>query len=118
MNELANAISSELGYAVNLCEELQMLSGDNVGESLHGLIPQASAFNTTLLSASRGWNKMECIGRAMQQLADAKEIAPTFVVMHSNDWYDIRLLRDSQGRYRFGKPRRTDRASVIRLDGA
>jgi HK97 family phage major capsid protein len=104
MTELGNAIQSELSYATDLAEELQMLSGDGTGENLHGLIPQASSFNTGLLSASKGWNKLEIIGRAMQQIAAAKEVPPTFVVMHPNDWYDIRLLRDSQGRYVLGNP--------------
>jgi HK97 family phage major capsid protein len=52
LQELNGYILSSLPYYVNLEEELQLLAGDNTGENLHGLIPQASAFNTALLSAS------------------------------------------------------------------
>ena len=49
--ELMGFINSTLPYYVNLAEELQLLSGDNTGENLHGLITQAAAFSTGLLSA-------------------------------------------------------------------
>ena len=67
---------------MNLEEELQLLSGDNTGENLHGLITQATAFSTSLLSAASGWNRIDIVGRAIQQLTTAKEIPPTFIVMH------------------------------------
>src|SRR5258707_448701 len=44
--ELMSFILSTMPYYVNLEEELQLLSGDNTGENLHGLIPQAAAFST------------------------------------------------------------------------
>jgi HK97 family phage major capsid protein len=102
--ELLGFLKSMLPYYVNLEEEIQLLSGDGTGENLHGLIPQATGFNTALLSASRGWNKIDVIGRAIQQVTAAKELQPTFVVMHPNDWWDIRLTKDSFGRYILGDP--------------
>ena len=103
-SELLTFIRTMMPYYVNLAEEQQLLSGDGTGENLHGLIPQATAFQVGLLSASRGWNKIDIIGRAIQQITAAKELQPTFVVVHPNDWWDIRLTKDSFGRYILGDP--------------
>jgi HK97 family phage major capsid protein len=113
--ELAAFLETSLSYYVNLEEEIQMLSGDNTGENLHGLIPQAAAFNTSLLGSSSGWNRIDAIGRAIQQLTTAKELSPTFVVMNPSDWYSIRLTKDTLGRYIIGDPQTTARAMLFDL---
>ncbi len=104
MAELRGFIEGALPYYVDLAEEQQMLTGDGTGENLHGLIPQATGFQTSLLNNSKGWNKIDILGRVVQQIATAKELDPTFVVLHPNDWWDIRLTKDSFGRYIFGDP--------------
>src|SRR5258708_27916406 len=114
--ELLGLINSTLPYYVNLAEELQLLSGDSTGENLHGLITQAAAFSTGLLSASKGWNKIDIIGRAVQQITGAKELDPTFVVLHPNDWWEMRLTKDGFGRYILGDPQTNARPSLFRLD--
>jgi HK97 family phage major capsid protein len=115
LTELNGFIMSSLPYYVNLEEELQLLAGDGTGENLHGFLVQASAFNTSLLSASKGWNKIDIVGRAIQQITSAKEIQPTFVVLHPNDWYDIRLTKDSFGRYILGDPQSMVRPNILGL---
>jgi len=100
--ELNGFINSAMPYYVNLAEEQQMLSGDNTGENLHGLIPQATPFVTSLLG--NGWNKIDIVGRAIQQITAAKELDPTFIVLHPNDWWGMRLTKDSFGRYILGDP--------------
>lgn len=101
---LASFINNSLTFYLDLAEELQLLSGDGTGENLHGLIPQATAFSVALLSASVGWNKIDILGRAIQQVTAAKEMQPTFVILHPNDWWDIRLQKDGFGRYILGDP--------------
>jgi HK97 family phage major capsid protein len=113
--ELASFLQNSLTYYVNLEEEIQLLSGDNTGENLDGLIPQATAFQTSLLSATAGWNRIDIVGRAIQQLTTAKEIPPTFIVMHPNDWWSIRLTKDSFGRYLIGDPQSTANANLFDL---
>jgi HK97 family phage major capsid protein len=113
--ELASFLQNSLTYYVNLEEELQLLSGDNTGQNLHGLINQATAFQTSLLSGTQGWNKIDIVGRAIQQLTTAKEIPPTFIVMHPNDWWSIRLTKDSFGRYLIGDPQTTANAMLFDL---
>jgi HK97 family phage major capsid protein len=113
--ELASFLENSLTYYVNLEEELQLLSGDNTGENLHGLITQATAFQTSLLTNAAGWNRIDIVGRAIQQLTTAKEIPPTFIVMHPNDWWTIRLTKDSFGRYLIGDPQSTANAKLFDL---
>jgi HK97 family phage major capsid protein len=104
MNGIISFVNNSLAYYLLMEEEIQLISGDNVGEDLHGLIPQAAAFNTGELILAKGWNKIDIIGRAIQQITAAKELPPTFIVMHPNDWWDIRLTKDGFGRYILGDP--------------
>lgn len=102
--ELDGFLRTSLPYYVNLAEEQQLLSGSGSGEDLHGLITQATSFNTALLSATAGWTRIDIIGRVIQQVTAAKELQPSFIVLHPNDWWAIRLTKDSYGRYILGDP--------------
>jgi HK97 family phage major capsid protein len=105
MTELMGYLQTALPYYVNKMEEIELLSGDNTGVHLYGLITQATSFNTALLTpASAGWNRIDVIGRAIQQITAAKELQPTFFVVHPTDWWAIRLTKDSYGRYILGNP--------------
>jgi HK97 family phage major capsid protein len=103
MTELMSFLRSSLPYYTDLAEEQQLLTGDATGENLHGLIPQATAFDPSLITTP-SWNKIDVIGRAIQQLTTSKELAPTFVVMNPLDWWDIRLTKDQYGHYILGDP--------------
>jgi len=117
MVELLGFVQSTLPYYVNLEEELQLLAGDNTGENLHGLLSQAAAFNTALLPpAAKGWTKIDVIATAIKQINQSKEIDPTFVVMHTNDWWDIALTKDNFGRYILGDPSSLTTPRVFGLD--
>jgi HK97 family phage major capsid protein len=113
--ELNSFISSTLPYYVNLEEEIQLLSGDNTGENLHGLVTQAAPFNPGILSLTKGWNKIDIVGRAIQQITAAKELDPTFIVLHPNDWFEMRLTKDSFGRYILGDPQTNVSPSLFGL---
>ncbi len=102
--ELAGFLDTGLRYYVNLAEEVQLLTGSGALEDLNGLVTQATSFNTGLLSASAGWNKIDIVGRVIQQITAAKELAPTFIVLHPTDYWGIRLTKDSYGRYILGDP--------------
>ena len=117
LTELMGFIRQTMPYYVNLAEELQLLSGDGSGENLHGLIVQAPAFSTALLpSAAKGWNKIDVIGIAIEQITIAKELPPTFVTLNPKDWWDIRLQKDGFGRYILGDPQTIVRPSIFGLD--
>jgi HK97 family phage major capsid protein len=102
--ELRAYIDGALRYAVDKDEEIELLSGDGTGEHLHGLIPQATAFSTSLLTASAGYQRLDLIATAIGQIASAAETDPTFVVLNTTDWWKLRLTKDSQGRYILGDP--------------
>jgi HK97 family phage major capsid protein len=112
--ELAGFLNQSLPYYVNLEEELQLLSGSGTGVDLDGLITQALAFNSGLVKGT--WNTMDIIGRAIQQITALKEVQPTFVVMHPNDWWGMRLQKDGFGRYILGDPQMMVRPTLFGLD--
>jgi HK97 family phage major capsid protein len=68
---LNDFLSSTLGYYTNLATEIQILSGDGTGENLSGLIPAASSFNTGLLTASAGWQRIDVLAHAAQRSSPA-----------------------------------------------
>ena len=104
MTELLGFLQSSLPYYVDLAEEQQLLYGSGSGEDLHGLITQATAFNTALLPLSGSYTRIDVIGRVIQQITSAKELQPTFIVLNPVDWWAIRLTKDTQGRYILGDP--------------
>jgi HK97 family phage major capsid protein len=114
--ELLGFIQTSLVYYINLEEEIQLLAGDDSGENLHGLIPQAALYVPTYLNATEGWTFIDVIGTAVQQINAAKEIDPTFVVLNTNDWWTIRLTKDGFQRYILGDPQAMIRPSIFGLD--
>ena len=102
--ELSGFLNTGLPYYVNRAEDTQLLSGDNTGENLNGLITQATAFTTSLLTASAGYTRIDQINAAMQQIASADEVPPSFVMLNPVDYYKLQRTKDSYGRYILGDP--------------
>jgi HK97 family phage major capsid protein len=115
-SELAGYIETTLPYYVNLAEEQGLLLGDGVGEDLHGMVPQSTAFNTSLLNASTGWTRIDVIGRAIEQINQTNEIDPSFVVLNPKDWWSTRLTKDSYGRYLLGDPQQIGSPNIFGLN--
>lgn len=115
MSELMGYLQTTLPYYVDLEEEIQLLSGSGAGTNLHGLITQATAFTTGLLIGT-SWNKIDIIGRVIEQITIAKEIQPTFIVLNPTDWWDIRLTKDQFGRYILGDPQSSVAPNIFGLD--
>ncbi len=98
--ELMSAIDTELRYGYNDKEEQELLSGDNTGQHLNGLITQATAFNTALLvPASAGWNKADILARAIQQVEMANQTSVDWIVLNPADYWDIALTKDANRQY-------------------
>jgi HK97 family phage major capsid protein len=102
--ELGGFLQTGLPYYVNRQEETQLLSGDNTGDNLNGLITQATSFNTALLPASSAYTRLDVIACAIEQIGVADEIKPSFIVLNTIDWWLIRRTKDSFGRYMLGDP--------------
>jgi HK97 family phage major capsid protein len=115
MDELMMYIQTGLPYYVNLEEEKQMLTGSGSGTDLDGLITQATAFDTALLVPSAGWNRLDLIGHGIQQISEASEFEPSFIVLNPKDYWNIRLTKDNYGRYILGDPQ--DSVAVLATGG-
>lgn len=98
---LGEMIDNHLVYGLKLKEEAELLSGAGTGEHLNGLIPQATAFDTSLLGVY--WNRLDVIARAIQQ-SEASDYAVDTIVLHTNDFWALALTKDNEGRYLFGDP--------------
>ena len=112
--DLSFFILNTMPYYVNLGEEQQLLSGDGTGENLHGLIPQSTPFQLSLLVGTS--NSIDYIARAIEQITAAKELDPTFVILHPNNWWNMRVMKDSLGHYILGDPASNVRPSLFGLD--
>lgn len=99
--QLQSMIDVELRYGLALVEEAQLLSGDGTGQNLEGMIPQATAFSAPIVIPDL--NKLDVIGLAILQTS-LTNTQPDGVVIHPSDWWEMRLSKDSQGRYLLGDP--------------
>lgn len=96
VTRLRDFIDGRLRYGVQLKEDQQILLGDGTGQSLHGLIPQATAF-----SAPAGMpltTMSDRIGAAIAQLR-AIDREPDGVVMHPTDWQRLLQAKGTDGHY-------------------
>lgn len=101
---LQQFITESLVFALEEEIEDQILSGSGTGTNLNGLTTQATAYDTSLTVATDGWEKVDLVGRAVQQIAAANEATPNFVVLHPTDYWGMRLVKDTTGRYIFDRP--------------
>jgi len=98
--QLRGIVDNELLYGLRLREDDQILSGSGTGEDLQGILTSAliQSYNWSDGVASPADNKGDAIRRAAT-LAFLAYYEPTGVVMHPNDWEDIELTKDAEGRY-------------------
>jgi HK97 family phage major capsid protein len=106
---LETLIDNRLNFGLKFAEEQQILYGDGAVNHIHGLIPQATAYNQGYLSASSGPpiivgdTKLDTLRRAMLQVTEAF-YPSTGIALSPADWADIELTKDSLGRYVWSSP--------------
>ena len=88
-----------LRYGVEEKLEDQIVAGDGLGNNFTGIRNtvgiQSQAWDTDILTTlRRARTKVRVIGRS----------TPTGYLLHPNDWEDIDLLKDNEGRYYYGGP--------------
>jgi HK97 family phage major capsid protein len=104
ISQLRSMIDERLIYGLKYVEEQQLLKGDNTGQNLNGIIPQATAYAAPISLADL--NIIDVLRLAMLQAVLA-EYPATGHVMHPTDWASIETLKDTQGRYIIGNPQGT-----------
>jgi HK97 family phage major capsid protein len=99
--QLQGEVDSELRYGLALAEEGELLTGDGTGQHLFGMIPQATAFATSVSVSNM--TRIDAIGLAILQAA-LTDVEPDGIIIHPADWWAIRLTKNADGDYVFGPP--------------
>lgn len=99
--QLQSTIDAELNYGLKLSEEGEILFGDGSGVHLHGLVPQASAYEAAFHVALQTPIDDLRLAALQSQLA---RIPASGFVLHYTDWARIELTKDTLGRYIIGNP--------------
>jgi HK97 family phage major capsid protein len=109
VSQLRSTIDGRLLYGLAYKEESQLLNGDNTGQNLYGIIPQATAYSapTSMLDT----NIIDVLRLAMLQAALA-EYPATGHVMNPIDWAVIETLKDTVGNYIIGNPQGTTQPTL------
>jgi len=98
---LASYIDVRAEYGLKLKEEDQLLFGNGTGQNLHGILPQATEFNTGLRKV--GDTKIDILRRAILQVRQA-EYRASGIVLHPDDVADLETTKDDHGRYIYVNP--------------
>jgi HK97 family phage major capsid protein len=100
---LESQIRGRLAFMVTRVEESQILTGDGTAPNLRGILNRSG-----IQTQAKGADPTpDAIYRAMQKIRGAGGSGfaePTAVVLHPNDWTDIKLLRTTDGIYIWGNP--------------
>lgn len=103
-SQLRSYIDNRLLYGLAYVEEQQLLNGDGQGQNLHGILPQATAYNANFTPTFA--SPIDTMRLAMLQVALA-EYPATGHVLNPIDWAKIELTKDEMGRYIIGQPQGT-----------
>lgn len=98
---LRSFIDDRLIYGLKYAEEDQLLLGDGTGNNLHGLVPQATAFDAGL--SQSGDTKIDQLRRAILQVSKAKYMTSA-IVLNPEDWCDLELAKTNDNAYLFTNP--------------
>lgn len=98
---LQSMIDGRLRWGLAIKEEDQILLGDGTGENILGLIPQATAYNTTLTQS--GDTRIDQLRHAILQVRQSF-YPSSGIVMNPADWENIELTKDNENRYLIASP--------------
>jgi HK97 family phage major capsid protein len=99
--QLQGEVDSEMRYGLALAEETEILTGDNTGEHLNGLIPNATAYEAPILVNDATMIDVLRLALLQAELA----LYPTDgIVLNPSDWAGIELTKTTEGAYIFANP--------------
>lgn len=101
--QLQSTINNELLYGLSLEEDSQILNGDGTNENLLGILQTPGIQGYTQAQVAAGppivYEPKSDALRRSQTKAILANYPPTGYVLHPNDWEDVELQKDTQGRY-------------------
>lgn len=94
---LQSTIDGELRYGLGLREEDELLFGDNTGQHLNGIVPQATNYNAVLTGITNP-NRFDILLDAIAQ-SELALLPATGIVLNDLDLTNMRAIKNQQGDY-------------------
>ena len=91
-------LRARLAFMVRQREELQLLRGSGTGQNILGV------YNRTGVQTVTGYGEstIDSILHAITEIQKDAFVEPTALVVHPNDWFNIRTSKDTTGQYLLG----------------
>lgn len=91
-------LRGRMAFMVKAREELQLLRGDGTGQNIEGI------YNRTGVQTVTGYGEstIDSILHAITEVQKDAFVEPTAMVVHPNDWFNIRTSKDTTGNYLLG----------------
>lgn len=105
-------INDEAEFGLRLLEETQFLYGDNTGQNLWGLIPQAEALSVPAKYVGTGTTALDQVAFGIEQIV-AAALPVDGLILNPVDWIELLRIKDGQGRYMSGSPFSAETISMI-----
>lgn len=91
-------LRGRLSFMVRQRESLQLLRGDGVAPNILGLYNRTGVQTVT----GYGMSTIDSILSAITEVQKDAFVEPTALVVHPNDWFNIRTSKDTTGNYLLG----------------
>jgi HK97 family phage major capsid protein len=101
---LESEIRGRLAFGVRRREEQQLLSGNGSAPNIRGILNRTGIQTQAVVGP---YTAMDAVYQAMQKVRGASGAGfaePTGIVMHPNDFTDIKLSKTADGIYLYGSP--------------
>ncbi len=83
-------------YGLKLVEENQLLNGNGSGQNIHGIVPQATAYDTS--RTATGDDELSILNHAIAQ-SEESDYDPDGIVLSVRDWRRLLDVRGTDGHF-------------------